>query len=198
MFVMPANPEMMASLAELRLWLDGFLCDREINTDNAEVWPYAITGDHVDALELAINVLNEIGMNAKNERRSYMINDKQKPIETTEADLAEMKVAPMEFFSEHWVDPNQNPAGGVSTGMGFNISWQNGPLGRGKERRIPNGTFVEKIIYAAIDRIQFYQRSKFKCEDNEDAIMHLQDALLALETRTAGRDARKVEGTHEP
>jgi hypothetical protein len=115
---------------------------------------------------------------------------------TTEKDLAEMSVAPMDFFSEHWVDADQNPAGGVSTGMGFNISWQMGPLGRGKERRIPNGAFVEKIIYAAIDRIQFYQRSKFNCADNELALNHLRDALVALERRTAERDAREVEGTH--
>ena len=34
------------------------------------------------------------------------------------------------FFEEHWVDEKGNPAGGVSTGKGLTISWQNGPLGR--------------------------------------------------------------------
>jgi len=45
-------------------------------------------------------------------------------------------------FSEHWRDDKGRPAGGVSSGRGFAISWQNGPLGRGNERRDPNGAFV--------------------------------------------------------
>jgi hypothetical protein len=103
----------------------------------------------------------------------------------------------MDFFSEHWIDTLENPAGGVSSGLGFTISWQAGPLGRGEERRVPNGAFVEKIIFAAIDRLQFYQRTKFRCDENEAAISHLQDALMSMETRTAGREAREVEGTHD-
>ena len=45
-------------------------------------------------------------------------------------------------FKEHWVDDGDNPAGGVSTGRGFTISWQNGPLGRGNERKEPNGALL--------------------------------------------------------
>ena len=52
-------------------------------------------------------------------------------------------------FEEHWSDKDGNPAGGVSSGRGFAISWQNGPLGRGVERREPNGAFVEDVIAAA-------------------------------------------------
>lgn len=126
-----------------------------------------------------------------------MINEEKRVLPTTEKDLAEMAVAPMDYFSEHWVDSSENPSGGVSTGLGFTISWQMGPLGRGEDRRVPNGAFVEKVIFACIDRIQFYQKSKFKCDENATAIMHLQDALFALESRTAGREAREVEGTNE-
>jgi len=126
-----------------------------------------------------------------------MLNEEERPVPTTEAELAEMKVAPMEFFSEHWIDADGNPAGGVSSGLGFTISWQMGPLGRGDDRRIPNGAFVEKIIYAAIDRIQFYQKSKFACDENAAALLYLKDALDALETRTANREQRGVEGTHD-
>jgi len=125
------------------------------------------------------------------------INQDERPVPTTEKELAEMSVAPMGDFSEHWVDADQNPAGGISTGMGYTISWQMGPLGRGEERRIPNGAFVESIIFAAIDRLQFYQRSKFNCDENEAAINYLKDALECLETRTAQREAREVEGTHD-
>lgn len=99
------------------------------------------------------------------------------------------------FFSEHWSDDG-NPAGGVTTGRGFTISWQNGPLGRGNDRREPNGAFVEDVISAAIERIEFYQASRFNSEYNARAIECLKDAVAALQARTADRESRDVEGTH--
>ena len=101
-----------------------------------------------------------------------------------------------EFFSDQWSDENSNPAGGVTCGKGFTISWQNGPLGRGNDRKEPNGAFVETIIAAAKDRIEFYQKSKFNCEMNARAILHLEAALAILRERTADREVRGVEGTH--
>lgn len=101
-----------------------------------------------------------------------------------------------DHFRVHWLDSMGNPAGGVSTGKGFTISWQNGPLQRGEERQEPNGAFVETIIDAVIARIQFYQDSKFACMENEAALMHLRHALAWLETRTLNRENRGVEGTH--
>lgn len=63
MFSDPTAPEIIEQLNELRIWLDGFLCDREFNEeDGSELWPYAITGDHNDALELTINWLKERAM----------------------------------------------------------------------------------------------------------------------------------------
>ena len=100
-------------------------------------------------------------------------------------------------FAQHWFDEDGNPAGGVSSGRGFAISWQNGPLGRGDGRREPNGAFVEDIIAAAIVRIDFYQESKFACIENAKALAALRSALTQLETRTHQREARRVEGTHE-
>lgn len=97
---------------------------------------------------------------------------------------------------EHWNDANGNPAGGSTFGPGFAISWQNGPLGRDGERREPNGAFVENIIAAALGRLEFYQNSKFKCVENAAAIDDLKRALVVLNQRTAGREARKAEGTH--
>ena len=99
------------------------------------------------------------------------------------------------FFGEHWLD-NGKPAGGVSTGRGFTISWQNGPLGRGNDRREPNGAFVEDIIAAAIERIEFYQASGFACVENTDALEGLRLAAKRLDDRTKDREARAVEGTH--
>ena len=97
---------------------------------------------------------------------------------------------------EHWRDAEGRPAGGVTSAVGLTISWQNGPLGRGAERREPNGAFVETVIEAAISRLSAYQRSPFNCAENEEAIEHLLDAKAALERRTASREARGVEGTH--
>lgn len=102
------------------------------------------------------------------------------------------------IHSEHWTDHNGKPAGGCTHGVGFCISWQNGPLGRGSDRKEPNGAFVEGVIAAAIDRLEWYQRSAFNCEENAAALEDLRDALAALNSRTAKREARQVEGTHAP
>lgn len=99
-------------------------------------------------------------------------------------------------FAEHWNDADGNPAGGVSTGRGFTISWQNGPLGRGAVRREPNGAFVEDVIQAVIGRIEFYQASRFASSDNAEAITHLRAAAEALDRRTREREARQIEGTY--
>jgi hypothetical protein len=93
-------------------------------------------------------------------------------------------------------DANGNPAGGTVQATGLQIDWQNGPLGRGDERLEPNGAFVETVIAAALQRIQYYQAGKFACEENAEAIFHLEQALGALHARTAEREARSVEGTH--
>ena len=100
------------------------------------------------------------------------------------------------IHSEHWNDTNGNPAGGTTFGRGFAIGWQNGPLGRGDDRKEPNGAFVEDIIAAAADRLQYYQDSRFASKHNAMALLHLDEALRALSARTADREARAVEGTH--
>lgn len=99
--------------------------------------------------------------------------------------------------SEHWRDVNGAPAGGITQGVGLLISWQNGPLGRGLARRGRNGAFVEDVIAAVVDRLEEYQSSDFKSTYNQVAIDHLNKALGSLEARTADREERKVEGTHE-
>lgn len=103
---------------------------------------------------------------------------------------------PIGLTSEHWVDADGNPAGGCSFGPGFTISWQNGPPGRGEDRKEPNGAFVENIIIAVLDRMKFYQDSKFACERNENTIYYLIKALESQQSRTQDREERKVEGTH--
>jgi hypothetical protein len=99
------------------------------------------------------------------------------------------------YFERHVDDAEGNPAGGVSTGFGFTISWQNGPMGQGPNRN-RNGAFVEDVIAACISRLDYYQSSKFACEENAHAIRHLRTALDALNVRSERRIAEGVEGTH--
>lgn len=100
------------------------------------------------------------------------------------------------FHVLNTVDRDGNPAGGTVSGTGLEISWQNGPLGRDAERQEPNGAFVETVLAAVESRLQFYQASRFNCKENAEAIHHVNEALRHLQSRTASREERKVEGTH--
>lgn len=99
----------------------------------------------------------------------------------------------------HYLDEDGNPEGGITSAIGILISWQPGPLGRigTAERKQPTGAFVEDVIHAARARLDFYQSSQFACDENAEAIKHLNRALDALAARTKRRIIAKTEGTHE-
>ena len=90
------------------------------------------------------------------------------------------------------------PTGGTVVGTGITIVWQRGALGRGGEKQPPNGAFVEDVIDAAKQRLEYFQSSGFACPENAHAIACLESALAALDERTRRREARQVEGTHTP
>ena len=94
-------------------------------------------------------------------------------------------------------DDDGNPAGGGVIGIGLEIKWQDGPLGRGEDRQEPNGAFVETVITAALQRVQYYQEGKFRCRENSLAITKLEEALHWLNSRTTRREIQNVEGTHQ-
>ncbi len=105
------------------------------------------------------------------------------------------------FEAVNEVDKNNNPAGGYVKGKGLEIRWQDGPLGHGPIRSAPNGAFVETVIAAVIQRIEFYQEanlSKFFCSENVLAINKLKEAIHFLNRRTHDRETRDVEGTTAP
>lgn len=102
-----------------------------------------------------------------------------------------------ELNENHQLDGDGKPAGGFTLGRGIEIHWQDGPLGRGEDRAEPNGAFVEGVIQAALGRLNFYQSTDFKCRENALAITKLEEALHWCQHRTAAREARGVEGTHE-
>ncbi len=102
------------------------------------------------------------------------------------------------IHSTHVIHPKtKKPAGGTTSAVGLRVNWQNGPLGRGKERVPPNGCFVETLLDAAKDRLEFYQSGDFKCKENEAAIKAIDKALASLDARTKDREKREVEGTHK-
>lgn len=102
------------------------------------------------------------------------------------------------FTAENFNDVTGRPAGGYVRAKGIAIRWQDGPLGRvGSDERIePNGAFVETVLEAAKQRIEYYQR-KFPCRENADAIVGIKFAIGSLNARTYRRVEQNVEGTHE-
>jgi len=101
-----------------------------------------------------------------------------------------------EFESSHETDEHGNPAGGKSTGLGFEIEWQDGPLGPNKEE---NGAFVENVVLAVRDRLDYYEGvagGKFSCRENRMAIDALNLALDAFTLRRVRRKAAGKAGTH--
>lgn len=100
------------------------------------------------------------------------------------------------FKTAYESDEQGRPAGGVTTGVGLRIEWQNGPLAVDGERKEPNGAFVETVIAAALHRIHYYQSTQFNCRENALAITKLEEALHWLEARTKRRTSQGVEGTH--
>jgi len=96
-------------------------------------------------------------------------------------------------------DTNGNPTGGEVVGPGLTIHWQNGPRTPDAEGNLApsNGAFVEDVIYAAKQRLEFFQNSQYKTEENEKAIGQLENALILLDQRRQDRKARGVEGKHE-
>lgn len=72
------------------------------------------------------------------------------------------------------------------------IKFQNGPI---KEAGI-NGIHNEDLIAIVMDRLNFFQKGIYACEENSMAIIKLQESLMWLRKRTQDRDDRGVEGTH--
>lgn len=72
------------------------------------------------------------------------------------------------------------------------IDFQNGPI---KEFGV-NGCHNEDLIAIVIDRLQHFQKGKFACYENNEALLKLEEALMWLRKRTMDREARGVEGTN--
>lgn len=112
------------------------------------------------------------------------------------------------------LDDNENPTGGsVILAVGahdedkrpvLTIRWQDGPRGTGMENadgspilKPANGAFVEDVLWAALQRLEFFNESKYRDRANSLAITHIEQALQALKDRQLERSYRNVEGKHE-
>lgn len=91
-------------------------------------------------------------------------------------------------------DELDNPAGGTSKDIGVDISWQNGPIAGPDDR---NGAFVIDVIQIAIDRINFYNESQFRCRENSLAVTKLEEAIHWLESRRGRRAGEGILSTHK-
>lgn len=61
---------------------------------------------------------------------------------------------------------------------------------------INDGTTNEEVLKVLIDRLG-YLDNKFPCEENKQAMFHIQSALDSLNKRTKDRQSRGVEGTNQ-
>lgn len=75
----------------------------------------------------------------------------------------------------------------------YKIDFQEGSI---KEVGI-NGVFNEDLLIMIITRLEYFQNSKFACEENKRALEHIKEALKYLNLRTIDRTCRGVEGTNE-
>lgn len=115
------------------------------------------------------------------------------------------------LVAENKVDDNANPTGGEvrleldTDNDGENnfpvllVKWQDGPRGQeGTDELLPpNGAFIEDVLWAALQRLEFFNEGKYRDRGNSLAITHIEQALQALKDRQLERSYRGVEGKHE-
>lgn len=85
----------------------------------------------------------------------------------------------------------------VATGVGLDITWQQGPIATVNGRQRANGSTVEQVIYAAIFRLE-YLDLQVPDMHNREALTSLYAAIGHLEARTRDRARRGVMGTDQP
>ncbi len=108
--------------------------------------------------------------------------------------------------SDFSVDSDGHPTGGETRAyvlvgdspdegtLALQILWQDGvvdpELGQ-------NGAFVEDVLEAARQRLQFFNSTEFRCRENSIAITKIEEALQWLDWRTRARLIEDVENTYE-
>lgn len=99
----------------------------------------------------------------------------------------------------NYKDEDGNPAGGYAHGPGMSIVFQDGPRGKNDDGTLlpANGAFVEDVLVAALQRLEFFQNSRFAHPANAEAIKHILAAIEHLDRRANERSARGVLGENK-
>ena len=109
------------------------------------------------------------------------------------------KMIPLQkLVIQNKLDEKGIPTGGSVRGLGIAIAWQDGALGRDGDRKAQTGAYVEDVLGACLDRLKYYQGTRFSCPENVLAISLIEGSLEWLRKRTEDREKRLVEGTHNP
>lgn len=111
-------------------------------------------------------------------------------------------------YSEFHTDQDGNPTGGVTmifpghAGEGTPISkgeplaelvWQDGI----ESLNGRNGLFVEDVIEACLQRMRYFNDSKFRCRENSLAITKLEEAQQWLRQRQRNRFVEGKQSSYE-
>lgn len=91
----------------------------------------------------------------------------------------------------NWTDGEGDHQGGVSTGIGFTIAWQRGPLNVAGR----NGAFLIEVLESCRSQIEYFQGSKFACNENLEALENVNRAMDALRKRRDRRSEAGILGT---
>lgn len=88
-------------------------------------------------------------------------------------------------------DWTRAPDGSDAKGV-WDIQFQNGPIGTAGV----NGLTHEALLAIVADRLRSFQAGQYACRENALALTKIEEAQHWLQSRTKGRMARGVEGTH--
>lgn len=91
------------------------------------------------------------------------------------------------------------PSGDVQLEV-LRLRWQQGALvdPDTKQERPANGVFLATVARVVVDRLEYYQSTKFACAENAEALEHFRKGLALLEKRANRRSGEGTLGTHEP
>lgn len=98
--------------------------------------------------------------------------------------------------ARNYFDDQGNPAGGYAHGVGFCVSWQDGPRGKQPDGSLApaNGAFVEDLLVAVAQRLAFFQSTQYAHEANAEAMRLVNTAIETLAERARERANRGVLG----
>jgi hypothetical protein len=97
-------------------------------------------------------------------------------------------------INQNWTNDSGTHDGGVSTGIGFTISWQRGPINVAGR----NGAFLIEVMEACHSQLEYFQNSAYSCQENIEALEHLDKAIQSIKSRRSRREAEGTLGTHQP